>query len=172
MLNWMTGLMEEEIHRANSTGPSEFRFVLTGQKQKPSSFLPSPIPCSVSLTFLVCTCRLGGALYASRAKLLWDRDLFDNNCVIPNQNACDGHIGGSPTQEPHIGHSAFLNLLHKGVPFHVFQQCLWKIGRHSTMVDVIPDPELLDPTSSPQVSGVHEATQKGDISWVFCVLLN
>jgi hypothetical protein len=38
LLNWMTGMMEETIHRANSTGRPEFRFVLTGQKQKPSSW--------------------------------------------------------------------------------------------------------------------------------------
>jgi hypothetical protein len=124
--------------------------------------------------------------------ILWDRDLFDNNCLMPNQNG-DHHMPGSPTQEPHIGHSAFLKLLRKAdivgkvggmvdeqhaldvylklyhsrgsrnartlprIPFHVFQQCLWKIGRHSAMVDVIPDTELLDPASSPQV---HEASQK------------
>jgi hypothetical protein len=72
LLNWMAGTLEEAIHLANSTGRPELRFVLTGQKPKPpSSFLPSPMPCSVSLTFLVCTCSLGRALYAARAKLLF-----------------------------------------------------------------------------------------------------
>ena len=71
LLNWMAGTLEEAIHRANSTGQPELRFVLTGQKPKPSSFRPPPNAGSVSLTFLVFACSLGRALYAARAKLLF-----------------------------------------------------------------------------------------------------